>query len=107
MNSQRVEALKSRALDALRIHSDAEPTLVLGSSPDIRAGRLGLQTVRRGGFRRTVAVYGTPAVRTVVEENTGPRLLSAGVGALAALVVVAIYVQLNWRSVAFWEAAGW
>jgi cyclic beta-1,2-glucan synthetase len=53
----------------LRIGSKAAPALVLGSYPDIEAGRLAMRNIRRGGFRHVATVSSLPDGRVVVENN--------------------------------------
>jgi len=53
----------------MRIGSKAASALVLGSYPDIEAGRLAMRNIRRNGFRRTAAVSSLPDGRVEVENN--------------------------------------
>ena len=101
----------------MRLGERTAPALVLGSYPDLEAGRLALRNIRRCGFRRAAAVYGLPGGRDVVEGGAVSPLQGALGGGFIALVLVAGYFLLlaptyplagasDWAAIAALTAVG-
>ncbi|MGH2461295.1 MAG: glycosyl transferase, partial [Chloroflexota bacterium] len=75
-----------------RLRAKAAPDLVLGCYPDRGTGRVALRSVRRGGFRRAVAISSLPDGTMVVDGVT--QHWGAVAGPLTTIAVLVVYFLL-------------